>query len=376
LNKLKEWVKNQCLPRIVFIPYFIFKIIPVPFGYIKKNKVDKKDTILCVEAGVKGWESIEFKELYQSACEYIGKDSVHKVMIQSDDCYTSQLKTAIRELQPTHYLYDPRTGNQKWYIGMWQSYKVAWLLHIYGVVPVVLLTDLAFRTWRAQSAIVTAKYGIVISCIAPRKVSSIFPHSRLVGPSLMPLSVNTMSYLDALFEKRPTHFRPLKTAVFTGSLYEPRTTILKKIAAELDNYGCSLDFKGRKMGGARMSDDEYWKILSHSPIIITTADQLESKDSDWTWIMHLLYRYLEVLAAGALLIAPEVPGIRRYFIPGQHFIPFTSAADAAKKIDFYLSHHNEREMIAKQGREQAKALVAARTFWMNVDSGLGKNSLT
>jgi len=379
LNKLKKWVKNECLPRIVFIPFIVFKIIPVPFGIFNnfsKKLNEKKSTVLCIEAGAKGWESIEFKELHQSACEYIDTDSVHKVVIQRDDCYVSQIKKAIIELHPTHYLYDPRTGNQKWYVGIWQSFKVAWLLHIYGVVPIVLLTDLAFRNWRAQSAVVTSKRGTVIACIAHREISPIFPHRRLLAPSTMPLSMKTMGYLDDLYDRRPKDFTGLNKAVFTGSLYEPRTTILKNIANELESRGCELDFKGRKMGSSRMSDDEYWKILSHSAIIITTADQLESNHSDWTWIMHLLYRYLEVLAAGALLIAPEVPGIRRYFIPGEHFIPFTSTTDAAEQIEYYLSHNEERERIAQQGRAQAKALVKARTFWMIVDSSLGKDSIT
>ena len=33
---------------------------------------------LVISAGIRGWESIEFKELYASACEYLGDEAVFK----------------------------------------------------------------------------------------------------------------------------------------------------------------------------------------------------------------------------------------------------------------------------------------------------------
>ena len=54
---------------------------------------------------------------------------------------------------------------------------------------------------------------------------------------------------------------------------------------------------------------------------------------------------------------------------------FSSAEEACEKIEYYLTHVNEREEIANKGRERAQALIAARSFWMIIDSALGKYSL-
>lgn len=353
------------------------RIVPIPFGLCRHDRskhCETLSTILCIEAGVRGWDSIEFKELHASACEYLGSDQVHKVQIRKDESYLRQLRVALEEARPSHYLYDPRTGSQEWYIGLWQAFGVAFLLHLRGVVPIVLLADLAVRTWRAQSAVVTAKRGTVIAFVSAKEVSPIFPHRRLVSPSLMPLSEATMAFLDALFEKRPDN--PPKKALFTGSLYEPRTTVLRAIAEELASRGFALEIRGRELGSPRFPDLEYWSVLSHSLIIVTTADQSYSPRKDWQWIQHMIYRYLEVIASGALLVAPEVPGIRRFFVPGEHFVSFTSPAHASEVIEYYLINETERVKIAQNGRNRAHALVTARSFWVGVDIGLGKDSLT
>lgn len=322
---------------------------------------------------MKGWESIEFKELYQSACEYLDNERVHKVQIKKDESYLEQFKKVINEIQPTHYLYDPRTGNQNWFFGIWEAFNISFLLNMRGIIPIVLLADLAIRTWRAQSAVVTAKNGTVVAFVSAKEVSPIFPHRRLVAPSLMPFSELTIASLNILFNNKPKNIE--RKAIFTGSLYEPRTTILKEIAKKLKHRGYKLEIKGHDMGSKRLPDLEYWSLLSHSLLILTTADQSENSIKDWQWIKHMIYRYLEVMAAGALLVAPEVPGIKRYFVPGKHFVSFESATQASELIEYYLVNEDERIKIAQNGRAQAQALVTARSFWVGINIGLGKDAL-
>lgn len=374
---LMAWLRHWLLPRVVFLPFWAMWLVPVPFGLsgrARRRQGAARATMLCIEAGVRGWDSIEFKELHLSACEYLGDDRVYKLAVSKDESYLRQVKKALDEVRPTHYLYDPRTGSQGRGAGLWQTLGVAWLLHVRGVIPIVLLTNLAVRTWRAQSALVSARRGTVIAFVSPGEISPIFPHRRLVAPSLMALSQTTMRFLDELFEKRPGH--PPRKAVFVGSLYEPRISTLRAIAERLASRGYALEIRGRELGSARFPDLDYWSLLSHSSVIITTADQVDSKNTDWQWIKYMVYRYIEVLASGALLVAPEVPGIRRFFVPGEHFASFTSAEHASKVIEYYLENEAERAKIARQGRAQAQALIRARTFWVGVDVGLGKDSLT
>ena len=376
MNKCYTWFKDCVLPRIVFLPYWMMRIIPLPFGLFRKDRWKRKEiisSVLCIEAGERGWDSIEFKEFYMSACEYLACDRVHKVQIGKDASYLRQVRMALEDARPSHYLYDTRTGSHKWYMGLWQAFNIAFLFHLHGVIPIVLLAHLSARTWRAQSAIVTAKRGTVMVWASAKEVSPIFPHRRLVGPCLMPLSEKTMAFLDKLFERRPKN--PHRKALFVGSLYEPRTTTLREIAEELESRGFTLQIKGRELGSPRFADLDYWSTLSHELIIVTTADQ-EYSNNDWKWIKYMVYRYIEVMASGALLVAPEVPGIRRYFVPGEHFVSFTSPAHASEVIEYYLVNEAERAVIANKGRTRAKALVAARSFWVGVDIGLGKDALT
>lgn len=375
---VRAWYRDSLLPRVVFLPFLIARLVPIPFGFARhvdaESSNGSRSATLCIEAGVRGWESIEFKELYASACEYLGEERVHQLKVTQDEPYLRQVKAALDEVQPSHYVYDPRTGSQKWGVGLWQAVRLAFLLHVRGVIAIVLLTDLAVRSWRAQGAVVTAKRGTVVGFLAARAIYPIFPHRRLVAPSLMPLSQRTLGFLNTLAERRPEH--PPRKALFVGSLYEPRTSTLRAIAEGLEARGFTLEIRGRELGSVRISDLDYWSTLSNAAIVVTTASQLQTSATDWTWVPHLIYRYIEAIACGTLLVAPEVPGVRRFLSPGEHFVSFSSASHAIDVIEYYLINESERKKIAQQGRARAQALVAARSFWTGVDVGLGRDSLT
>lgn len=375
---VKAMFKDLLLPRIVFIPFWIARLLLGTLRVIQvllpNQKPKKLSSSLCIEAGIVGWRSIEFKELYQSACEYLNVDRVYKVEIDREQAYISQVRQALNKLQPTHYLYDPRTGSENWLQGLCQAFQVSFFLASRRITPVVLLTDLAVRTWRVQSAVVTATSGVVVIFMAPSRIQPIFPHRRLVGPSLMPFSQATLTWLNNLSRTQPVTDRP--TAIFTGSLYEPRTSLLNAIQSGLQARGQILDIKGRQLGSPRVSDEEYWLRLANADLVVTTADQMIQPGTDWTWVSHLLYRYLEVVACGTLLVAPEVPGISRFFTPGEHFVSFQDSDAAVDLIDYYLSNEIERERISKQGYARAKTLIKSRIFWLSIDVALGYESLT
>jgi len=369
--KLIRLYKTHVRPRFLFLFFFLawILLLPLCFKFVHR----KLRTKLCIEAGTKGWESIEYKELYQSAIEFLNPDDVVRVVVDNNKNYLQQLYKTIRKNKPTHYLYDPRSGAQSFFSALFQSLAVAYLFRINRITPIVFLTDFADRIWRAQSAIVTAHEGLVVTFISVKETASIFPHGRIVGPSLMPFSQAT---LKMLYELRQHFFnKNLHTVTFVGSLYEPRITKLKNIDKGLKQLGFNLDIKGRLPGMQRIPDQLYWETLVSSAIGLTTADQFETDRSDWTWIPHMVYRYLEVTAAGSLLIAPYVPGLDRYFSSGVHFAKFETVDEAIDFICYYLEHPSERENIAKEGFERASALIEARVFWTSINAGLGKNAL-
>jgi hypothetical protein len=374
---VKRYIKNFLLPSIIVLPFLISKICLLFFRMVTHRNSEHSrgvQSTLCIEAGIKGWEIIEFKEIYSSACEYLSVERVYKLKIESTQDYVKQVHRAINDYRPTHYCYSPRTGSQQWLKGLWQSFRLALLFTSKQITPIVILSDLPIRSWRAQAAVITAISGVVVTLMSPRQVHFIFPHKRLIGPSLMPFSQATLAWLDHLPRTQPDNNPP--RAIFTGSLYEPRTSLLSAIKVGLEARGLTLDIQGRQLGSPRVSDEEYWLRLANADIVVTTADQMIQPGADWTWVPHLLYRYLEVVACGTLLVAPEVPGIGRFFTSGEHFVSFKKPEDAIDAIEYYLNHPVERGKIAKQGYARARALIESRIFWLTIDVTLGHGSLT
>ena len=322
---------------------------------------------------MRGWESIEFKEMYQSACEYLGNEQVIRLVVSPDQDYIKQVSIMLRKKRITHYVYDPRTGSQDCLKGFWQSIRIAFLMQTFQITPIAILTDLSIRLWRSQAGIVTAKDGLAVCFMSARQMSPIFPHSRLLGPSLIPFSVKTRELLDELIQARTSVIQT--KAIFTGSLYEPRTSILTEVQERVWALGGDFEILGRILGTSRVSDEAYWSRLVNAGVVFTTSVQMKQPGTDWDNIPNLIYRYLEVLASGSLLIAQEVPSVRRYFLPDQHFVAYENPQDAAEKIVFYLKNRVARDRIAQLGKAKADALINAGIFWLLIDSRLGKNSL-
>ncbi len=331
-------------------------------------------TLLVVEAGEMGWHSIELKELFQSGMEFFGEDGVAKLVVDKRNPYVKQIHALVESQPVTHYLYDPRTGHQEFLPAFRESISLAVLFARYRIVPVVLLTDLSYRLWRCKAAAVTATNGVVVTLMMPKLVQPIFPHRRLTGPSLMPFSHQLLDYLDrqrADIDKK----RQVKSIVrFTGSMYEPRTSFLNQLASQLEQSGHSMEIMGRELGSKRVSDDEYWNRIGSAEIVVTTATQAAQPGNDWEWIPHLVYRYLEVLAAGSLLLAPPVPGIGRFFTPGVHFAAFNSVADAVEQAAHFLENPEEARKIKQAGYERAAHLIRSNAFWLQIDAALGSSA--
>jgi hypothetical protein len=362
--------------KISHLPYsFSWTLLTIldVFTSHKFKRKPQSQSFLSIESGIKGWDLIDYKELYASAQEYLGEDKVGKVTIDRSKNYVKQVKQAVLKHRPTHYIYDARTGNQNWFIGLIQSFKLAVYFQWNGIVPICILTDLPIRTWRTQCAVVSAKRGVVVSLMSPKDVFPLFPHRRLIGPLLMPFSKKTAEYL----EQRAFHKTVLEKPkiIFTGSLYEPRTTILNEIAHELKKEGIELLLKARELGSERFSDEEYWDSLINTTMVITTASQMYDKSRDWTHIDHLIYRYIEVCAAGSLLVAPMVPSLERYLKPDEHFICFNGVEEAIQKIKYYFENPTEAESIAKAGNQRIRHIIESRSYWIAIDTMLGKYSL-
>ncbi len=372
--------KSLIVPKFIFIYYYLAKLVFVFLDVVSlgsfKAKTFQKKTVLMIEAGEKGWgELIELKELSQSAIEYLSEEQVHKLVIKKEGhSYLTQIKFAITSVDVTHYMYDPRTGEQRFLPGMLEAFKISFLLLRKRVVPICVLTDTPIRTWRMKCAIVSALRGVVLTLMSPRDIHVIFPHKRIFGPMPLAISKKHLNYLSTLKKEKGEKVVPPK-CVFTGALYEPRTSVLSAIDKELKQKGNSITFASRIPGKERPSEESYWLNIINSALTLTTANQVSLPKDDFTHLPHFIYRYLEVTAAGTALVAQEVPGLERFFTADLHYIKYESPSEAAEKISFYLNNEMEREKIAKCGQMKAAEIINTQVYWLMLDQCLGKYSL-
>jgi hypothetical protein len=75
---------------------------------------------------------------------------------------------------------------------------------------------------------------------------------------------------------------------------------------------------------------------------------------------ELNMRFFEALASGALLVTDRIPeALGELFTEGEHYIGYTTAAEAIEKIDYYLTHEAERLRIAAAGHQRT---LTAHTY--------------
>src|SRR3989338_757595 len=88
--------------------------------------------------------------------------------------------------------------------------------------------------------------------------------------------------------------------------------------------------------------EEAAKIYSQSKIVFNI-----SRDKD------LGARYFEAMSCGSLLLTDLLgKNLNNLFVPGTHFVAYSSMAEAIKLTDYYLKENKKRETIAKRGQKE------------------------
>jgi spore maturation protein CgeB len=76
----------------------------------------------------------------------------------------------------------------------------------------------------------------------------------------------------------------------------------------------------------------------------------------------------EIAACGALQLTDERADLARFYEPGSEMVVYTSAADLAEKINYYLAHPEERLAI---GMRSMKRTLTEHTFVNRLTSLFG-----
>lgn len=323
-------------------------------------------TMVCIESGAIGFTLIDVQEVERTAVEHYGRDRVARVIVEDRNRYLRNAREALSRTRPKFYWVDPRSSSQHFIRGPLQSAGLAILLAWHDVAPIVWLTDVPHRRWRLQAEILSSGSGVGFVLESPANSSVQLAHSNFLGPMPMPISGATLKMLEGLASGEPADRAARQpTAVFVGSLYEPRTTTMGTISEELSRRGHRLEVHARALGGTRISDLEYWSRLANAAVVFTTAAQVTApRGIDTTDSPHLVYRYTEALAAGTALVAPRVPYSEHVFAPGIHYAAYETEEEAVELLDSLLNDVTRREAMGKAGRKRVKELSSASSVWL------------
>lgn len=103
--------------------------------------------------------------------------------------------------------------------------------------------------------------------------------------------------------------------------------------------------------GRRLSPEEYIKIFNASDINLNLHSSSERDGVD-PYGDFVNPRTFELAACGAFQLCDERQLLPEVFESGKEIATFGSAAELKDKIDYYLSHPEERREIARRGRER------------------------
>jgi hypothetical protein len=123
----------------------------------------------------------------------------------------------------------------------------------------------------------------------------------------------------------------------------------------------------------RVPSADYTRVLQQSKLSLNFSWASEGAPPDWYPVMpdQVKGRVFEILSCGAMLLESENAQIRRFFVPYEHYVPWSDEADLADKIRYYLAHEDERRRIAENGHRKAVEEFSAERFWTRVLERIG-----
>jgi spore maturation protein CgeB len=148
-----------------------------------------------------------------------------------------------------------------------------------------------------------------------------------------------------------------RDVVFVGSYYDNRARMLESIAdfnlGVWGPYWQRLDKKSPlqgKVSEAKLNYDEWRKIFSAAKVVLGLHYFNPSV------VCHQASpKLFEAMACRAFVLSDNQKDARALFEDGRHMVFFKDVKELRKKIEYYLSHAEERMAIAQKGCEEVLA---------------------
>jgi spore maturation protein CgeB len=129
----------------------------------------------------------------------------------------------------------------------------------------------------------------------------------------------------------------------------------RRVVNYLQRRGVAVETYGQGWPSGRVSQEEMIRLFNASKVNLNLSNS--------SWNIHTLFRgrqqikgrNFEIPGCGGFLMTNYADGLERYFRLGEEVVCFTNKRDLLEKINYYCTHDDEREEIARKGYERTLA---------------------
>ena len=169
-------------------------------------------------------------------------------------------------------------------------------------------------------------------------------------PSIFRLPDADDRSIDVSFMGRVDHYTERK--IFIGMLQEQQINVVQKGGLSEHQFSISA----------------YANHLRRSRIALNFSRPVFDEPNH-----HCKGRTIETTLCGALLMEQENPETKKWFRPGVDYVAYTNERDLVAKVDYYLTHEEERRRIAAHGHRTASTRYSADQYWKIVFGRLARD---
>ncbi len=356
---------GETVERFRKLIYYFIKISGFLYGAIRyrRKRTNVKDGTVVLVTRDWGTSTSLNKESLRSLREYCGEDRVHLLELKRYDDLLKSIENYLEENNVSHVVLDTRIMLTRYSRGailnsLYNCYYLSRLVWSYGAVLICGMTDIIESGQRIQGELAVSKSGLLVSwgSVGTHEVPR-FIEPRIVGPLFVPMSWRTWKEYDDNFpEDAPTYDLSI-----IGLNYEPRKSFVEELLPKLKSEGVSYYLNMRK----DLDYLSYLHMFGSSKIGFNTNWVVNQPDR-----YHFTHRNFEVMFTGSLLITQKCYGLDMYMQEGLDYVSFSGVDELMEKIKYYLSHEEERLMIARSGQNKVRQLIADHFVWVEVDKAL------
>ncbi len=139
-----------------------------------------------------------------------------------------------------------------------------------------------------------------------------------------------------------------------SGVHKKGTVLLEELArkVEIDFFGYGAETLDKNSHILAKHHGEVWGLEMYKKLISSKITLNRHIDVAENYANNM--RLYEATGCGAMLVTDHKDNLDKLFVPEKEVVTYRSAGEAAEKIEYYLSHEDERQAIAKAG--QARTL--------------------